>query len=56
MGVSMIEAAAMVVGSFVLLLAAAFVAGHYRREHMRQKLLCQLDHQRYWKDWRSSRR
>jgi hypothetical protein len=44
MEVPMTEAMAIVVGSFVLVIAAAFVAAHYRREHMRQTLLRQLDH------------
>ncbi|SMG52641.1 hypothetical protein [Paraburkholderia susongensis] len=38
----------MVMGSAVLLIAAIFVAGHYRREHRRARLLRQLDHARGW--------
>lgn len=36
----------MVMGSTVLLIATIFVAGHYRREHRRARLLRQLDHAR----------
>ena len=50
----MIEAGAIFVGSFVMLTAAAFVAGHYRLEQRRQKLLRRLDYQDYWQGWRSS--
>jgi len=35
----MSEAVAIVVGSFVLVTATAFVVAHYRREQMRRKLL-----------------
>ncbi|BFG80050.1 hypothetical protein PTKU46_80840 [Paraburkholderia terrae] len=39
----------MVMGSAVLVLAAIFVAGHYRREHRRAQLLRQLDHAHRWR-------
>ncbi len=36
----------MVMGSAVLMIAVIFVAGHYRREHRRARLLRQLDRAR----------
>ncbi len=36
-----------VVGTFVMVIAATCVAGHYRREHRRAQLLKHLDHH----DW-----
>lgn len=33
-----------IVGSFVLAIAAILVIGHYRREHLRERLLRQMDH------------
>ncbi|NPT62358.1 hypothetical protein GNZ13_49610 [Paraburkholderia sp. 5N] len=33
-----------VAGSFVLAIAAMLVAGHYRREHLRKRLLRRMDH------------
>ena len=41
------------VGSFVLLIAASGVAGHYRREHRRAQLLRNLDHHE-WCRWTRS--
>ncbi|CAB3796193.1 hypothetical protein LMG28614_04316 [Paraburkholderia ultramafica] len=37
-----------VMGSFVLVIASTFVAGHYRREHRRRQLLRNLDHYDWW--------
>ncbi|MGF6297506.1 hypothetical protein OKW43_007603 [Paraburkholderia sp. WC7.3g] len=51
----MSEAVAIVVGSFVLVTATAFVAAHYHREQMRRKLLRRLDYHRDWGDWSSAR-
>ncbi|MGF6933715.1 hypothetical protein OKW41_002854 [Paraburkholderia sp. UCT70] len=51
----MSEAVAIVVGSFVLVTATAFVAAHYHREQMRRKLLRRLDYHRDWWDWSSTR-
>ena len=42
MEVPMIEAVAIVAGSFVLVTATAFVAAHYRQEQMRRKMLRRL--------------
>ena len=42
----MSEAVAIVVGSFVLVTATAFVVAHYRREQMRRKLLGRLAYHR----------
>jgi hypothetical protein len=39
-----------VMGSFVLVIASMFVAGHRRREHRRQQFLRNLDHHD-WSDW-----
>jgi hypothetical protein len=39
----MSEAMAIVVGSFALVTATAFVAAHYHQEQMRRKLLRRLD-------------
>jgi hypothetical protein len=38
----------MVVGSFVLAMAATLIIGHYRREHRRERLLRRMDHRHYW--------
>lgn len=46
----MSEAVAIVVGSFVLVTATAFVAAHYRREQMRRRLLGRLDYHHDWWD------
>jgi hypothetical protein len=56
MEVPMSEAVAIVVGSFVLVTATAFVAVHYHREKMHRKLLRRLDYHRDWWDWGSARR
>lgn len=37
-----------VVGSFVLAVAAMLVMGHYRREHLRERLLRRMDHRHCW--------
>ncbi|CAE6825683.1 hypothetical protein [Paraburkholderia domus] len=37
----------MMMGSAVLLIAALFVAGHYRREHRRAQVLQRLDYARH---------
>ncbi|MFM0557875.1 hypothetical protein P0D69_44150 [Paraburkholderia sediminicola] len=37
----------MVVGLFVLAIAATLVIGHYRREHLRERLLRRMDHHHY---------
>jgi hypothetical protein len=39
---------AMVVGSFVLAIAATLVMAHYRREHLRKRLLRRVDHHHCW--------
>jgi hypothetical protein len=44
-----------VVGSFALLIAVFSVAQHYRREHMRSRLLRHLDHYS-WYNYKRSRR
>jgi hypothetical protein len=56
MEVPMSEAVAIVVGSFVLVTATAFVAAHYYREQMRRKLFARLDYHRDWWQWGSVRR
>jgi len=38
-----------VIGSFVLAIAAILVIGHHRREHLRERLLRRMDH-RHWCD------
>lgn len=43
-----------VVGTFVLVIAAIAVVGHYRREHRRAELLRNLDHHDWWR-WTRSR-
>ncbi|MEW9583729.1 hypothetical protein [Paraburkholderia sp. DGU8] len=52
----MSEAVAIVVGSFVLVTATAFVAAHYHREQTRRKLFARLDYRRDWCQWGSARR
>ncbi|MFM0367142.1 hypothetical protein [Paraburkholderia sediminicola] len=47
----MSEAMAIVVGSFALVTAMAFVAAHYHREQMRRKLLRQMGRHHDWRDW-----
>lgn len=37
-----------VVGAFVLAIAATLVIGHYRREHLRERLLRRMDHRHCW--------
>jgi hypothetical protein len=37
-----------IVGSFVLAMVATLVIGHYRREHLRERLLRQMDHHHCW--------
>lgn len=37
-----------VVGACVLVIAAVLVIGHYRREHLRERLLRQMDHCHCW--------
>jgi hypothetical protein len=37
-----------VVGSFVLAIAAMLIIGHYRREHRRDRLLRRMDHRQCW--------
>jgi hypothetical protein len=32
------------VGSFVVAIAVTLVVGHYRREHLRERLLRRMDH------------
>jgi len=39
---------AMVVGLFVLASATVLVIGHYRREHLRVRLLRRMDHRQCW--------
>jgi hypothetical protein len=39
---------AMVAGLFVLASAAVLVIVHYRREHMRERLLRRMDHRQCW--------
>jgi zinc transporter ZupT len=41
---------AIVMGSFVLVIASMFVADHCRREHRRRQLLRNLNHHDWW-DW-----
>jgi len=43
------------IGTFVLVIAATAVVGHYRREHRRAQLLTNLDHHG-WCRWTQSRR
>ena len=38
----------MIVGSFVLAIAALLIVGHYRREHLRKRLLRRMDHRHCW--------
>ena len=52
----MSESMAIVVGSFVLVTATAFVAAHYHREQVRRKLLRRLDNRPDWLGWGSPRR
>lgn len=52
----MSEAVAIVVGSFVLVTATAFVVAHYHREQMRRKLFARLDYPRDGWEWGSARR
>jgi hypothetical protein len=33
-----------IVGSFVLAIAATLVTGHYRREHLRERMLRRMEH------------
>ncbi|WP_370712204.1 hypothetical protein [Paraburkholderia sp. IW21] len=49
------EAAAIVVGSFALVMAAVFVAAHYHREQMRRKRLRQMVRLHNGQDWSSAR-
>jgi hypothetical protein len=44
-----------VVGSFVLAVAAMLVIGHYRREHLRERLLRRMDHRHCWDAMRRRR-
>ncbi|SOE74589.1 hypothetical protein SAMN05446635_5364 [Burkholderia sp. OK233] len=37
-----------VVGSFALAIAAMLVMDHYRREHLRERLLRRMDHRHCW--------
>ncbi|MGF6759013.1 hypothetical protein [Paraburkholderia sp. GAS334] len=37
-----------IVGSFALAIAATLVVGHYRREHLRERLLRRMDHRHRW--------
>jgi hypothetical protein len=37
-----------VVGLFALAIAAILVMGHYRREHLRERLLRRMDHRHCW--------
>ncbi len=37
-----------VIGSFVLAIAATLVIGHYRREHLRERLLRRMNHRHRW--------
>ena len=37
-----------IVGSFVLAIVATQVIGHYRREHLRERLLRRMDHHHCW--------
>jgi len=37
-----------IVGSFGLVVAAVLVAGHYRREWVRQRQLRRMDHRHCW--------
>ena len=37
-----------VVGSFVLAIAATLIIGHYCREHRRERLLRRMDHRQCW--------
>lgn len=38
----------MVIGLFVLASAAMLVIAHYRREHLRKRLLRRMDHRQCW--------
>jgi hypothetical protein len=44
-----------VFGLSALVVAAAMVIGHYRREWMRQKTLKRMDHREYWEVMRRRR-
>ncbi|WP_429359895.1 hypothetical protein [Paraburkholderia sp. GAS32] len=46
----MSETVTIVVGSFVLVMAAVFVAAHYHREQMRRRQLRELDYRHDWRD------
>ncbi len=47
--IAMIESwMGVVVGAFVLAIATTLVIGHYRREHLRERLLRRMDHRRCW--------
>jgi hypothetical protein len=47
--VGMIESwVGMVVGVFALAIAATLIIGHYRREHLRARLLKRMDPHRCW--------
>jgi hypothetical protein len=37
-----------IIGAFVLAIAATLVVGHYRREHLRERLLRRMDHRHWW--------
>lgn len=37
-----------IVGLFALVIAATLVLGHYRREHLRERLLRRMDHRHWW--------
>ncbi|MFM0268338.1 hypothetical protein [Paraburkholderia sediminicola] len=45
----------LVVGLFVLAIAATLVIGHYRREHLRKRLLSRMDHRHCWEVMRRRR-
>lgn len=44
-----------VVGVFILAIAAMLVIGHYRREHLRERLLRRMDHRHCWDVMRGRR-
>jgi hypothetical protein len=44
-----------VIGTFVLAIAATAVIAHYRREHRRAELLRNLDHHDWWRWSRTQR-
>jgi len=37
-----------IIGLFALVMAAMLVVGHYRREHLRERLLRRMDHRHWW--------